>query len=483
MILLMLACSGDAVPPESQPSDSASESRPDSEIEQLTGCSSDERVTVGTDTCVLEATCSWSGSVSRAYFGNNLATGQDVDGDGRDDVLIGAPGTMVYGDTEAFSAAGEAVLLSGASLDGDGALGANLLGGEVNQYMGSATAFVGDVDGDGVSDMLIGAMGSTVGALDDAGAAILVLGGPGETLTASATWTGGDAFGRAAWAMTGADIDGDGLSEVFITDGIKDEEDDYLEGRVHVWMGGMHSDAPLADADVVLSSGASRSGFGQAMASGDFDGDGVDEVAISSPYAASYTGQTWVVGQDLALSFSFLGEETYEIPGWKLAAGDLDGDGADELILGAPLNDTADDAAGQVRVYAGGASFFDEPTLAGSFNGERHDFQLGSGLATGDLDGDGDDELLMGSVNTYEGFVTKGGRIYVAGAEDLGVGVSAATLSRNVNGASVKDYIGASMGVGDLDGDGTGDLVIGAGYENLDGAYDVGAVHLFFGGI
>lgn len=480
-MILLLACTSESPPVTDAVDSPPIESSSDSAVVELQGCGDDERVQVGADTCVLEASCSWSGSMSRAYFGNSLASGQDVDGDGIDDVLIGAPGTTVQGDTETLSAAGRAVLLSGASVTGDGALGPELLGDEVNGYVGSSAAFLGDVDGDGVSDLAIGEMGATVGALDDAGQVHLVLGGPADALVPSATWTGGDAFGRAGWAVVGADIDGDGLSEVFVTDGIHDEDGDYRDGRVHVWAGGAQADAPLADT-TTLSGLYTNEGFGQAMAAGDFDGDGVSEVAISAPYANSYLGRIAVVGDDLDPVAVLGGQETYEIPGWTLAAADLDGDGADELILGAPLNDTADNAAGQVRVYAGGADFMDGPALAASFDGEFHDFQLGSGLGVGDVDGDGVDELLMGSVNSYRGFVMKGGRVYVVDASDLAVGVPAGTLSRNVNGAAVKDYIGAALVVGDLDADGAGDLVVGAGYQNLDGAYDVGAVHLFFGG-
>ena len=87
----------------------------------------------------------------------------------------------------------------------------------------------------------------------------------------------------------------------------------------------------------------------------------------------------------------------------------------------------------------------------------------------------------MGSVSAWRGLVTKGGRAYVASAEDFGEDIPVAEVDRKVHGGSVKDYIGGAFAVGDLDGDGPADLVVGGGYENFDGGYDVGTVHIFFG--
>ena len=153
-LLLLLAC------PE--PADSGLESRldspADSPVDSLvdtapSGCT--DRVSVGPDTCVQEAGCIWTGAASKAFFGQAVTFG-DVTGDGAVDLVVGAPGTTVQLDSGSGYGAGRVHILTG---EGWGEQTDILEGRSSTAYVGSAVAVVPDVDGDGVADMLIGAMG------------------------------------------------------------------------------------------------------------------------------------------------------------------------------------------------------------------------------------------------------------------------------------------------------------------------------------
>jgi hypothetical protein len=498
-LLLLLACQGSDEVQREESSPPVDSTDSDPVIEPQLGCS-EERVGLGEDSCLSEAACVWTGERSREVFGVSLHIGPDVDGDGVQDMLSGSPGWYVFGDSSTNSSAGRVSLISGASLSGEGGLAAMHEGSELEEYLGSGAQIVGDVDGDGLGDMLVGAMGHSPLGLEAAGAAHLILGQDGGwedgLFAPAATWEGPDAAGRAGWQVGGGDLDGDGLAELWVTDGIRDEDDGWDRGQVWLIPGGSVPTGNLEEvATGALVGAGSVDAMGQSIALGDFDGDGLSDSAFGGPYGASYKGRVWIwpggshpeglvsmAQHDHHVS----GEANNDVFGWKLAAGDLDGDGDDELIVGAPLNDQADGSAGKVHVYEGGPTIWTAPEELASFTGEFHDFQLGTGLAAGDLDGDGKDELAMGSVDAWRGLVTKGGRTYVVSGRESGWELNqpvAQAASSQLHGVSVKDYAGGSLAIGDLDGDGSSDLAVGSGYVNVDGLYDVGTVYLFFGGM
>ena len=478
---------------------------PDDTGEELFSCSGTENSTpLSSHSCVDEAPCSWEGDQSYAYFGYVLDGGADLDGDGRDDVVVGAPtwdsGSTVDG--------GRASIISGGSLDdGEGGVAASLQGTADGDFAGTSLAIVGDVNGDGIADLLVGARGADAGG-EESGEAQLLMGRTdgfeADLLSADASWVGSEAYSRVGTTVGGGgDLDGDGLADLLVpaelsTYDVEDEDEDMGAGAVHVVLGsaaGFGLGTDIADSDARFAGESDGDGAGLAVASADLDGDGYAEIIVGAPYAGSKRGQVYVIAGSAAAPASaslseatlvLQGDSAYDAYGWSLATGDVTGDGLADLAIGAPLNDASWSTAGLVVLVEGSTELMDgTPSPRATWLGEFDDTQLGMGLALGrDISGDGVGDLVMGAVSTYAGLTTKSGRTYVVhgGSDWPSEAVSADTADVMVHGGATKDYLGRANTVADLDNDGTSDLVIASGYVNTSTGYDAGKVYLFWGG-
>ena len=501
-----LACGGgksDTNPMHTGNPDSSDDSDTDgdtsTDIVEVFGCDDNANPSsVLADNCVLEAPCSWSGSQTYEYFGWRVVSGDDVDGDGRDDMVVAA---LTWDDEEMD--VGRVSLISGAALDedDDGVVG-RFSGSDYTEYVGYDVAIVGDVNGDGLADTLVGARGND-DAYENAGEASLLLGAVGgwgvKDTIADASFLGESEYGRAGTQVEGlGDVDGDGLADMGVTGEYKvldDDSETYREGRVSVILGrdsGWVLDGSLADADAMLNGSDDDGAAGTGLTGADFDGDGLSDIAVGAPYDASTKGRVFVLPGNLATGSVDLsdsapvqldGESSYDAFGWSITAGDLTGDGVADLVVGAPLDDSGWNGAGIVRIYEGNAAFFDgTPEASSSMVGEFDDQQLGTGLnAHGDVNGDGINDLLSGAIQSYSGILTKSGKVYLTLGGANGLPASAADADGRFFGAQVKNYLGNTAAMGDLNGDGFDDLMLGAGYSDQDDSKDVGALYLFWG--
>ncbi len=234
---------------------------------------------------------------------------------------------------------------------------------------------------------------------------------------------------------------------------------------------------------------------------GDVDGDGLDDVAIAAPdsdIVAVNAGQVYVMlGRaadwqlDVSLGAadgSFVGEYSNDNAGYAVAgAGDADGDGLDDLLIGAHKNDDGGGNAGKIYLVFGDAAGWPMQTslstAQASFLGEAVDDRAGYSVAgAGDLDGDGFDDLLMGAYKSNDG-VYHGGEVYVifgaAGGWTPGFDLGNATAS--FTGEMDSDFAGKAVaGGGDVDGDGLDDLLVGAP-SNDEGGAAAGIAYLVLG--
>lgn len=462
--------------------------------------------------------------VGSATVGAVGAPASDFDGDGRADIVLAVPGedvagaldagvvTVVYGDATGLDTGTSQTIQQGAG----GVAGV----AEAGDQFGRAWA-TGDLNGDSYSDLIVGAPNETVGGVEAAGSITVVYGSPsGLTGTGSVTFTqGGGAAGAAETgdrfgaAITTGDFDGDGYDDVAVGAPGEDVGGVVDGGNITVFYGsasGLRSTGSRAfsQAGSVAGSAERDDRLGSSITSGDFDGDGRDDLAVGVPGEDLKGGPdagavTILYGSGAGITpsgsrqFSQAGTvkgkpQANDRFGTAVAAGDFNGDGRDDLAIGVPGEDLKKGSdAGQVNIlYAGpnGLRKTDNVKFsqAGKVNGavERDD-RFGSSLAVGDFDGNGRDDLAIGVPGEDIGTDDDAGSVNVLYGKSGGLRT---TGDFNFNqGGSMRgnaedhDLLGSSVTALDLDGDGFDDLVAGVPGEDVSGAVDAGVAAVVYG--
>ena len=489
------------------------------------------------------------------FSGRSVASAGDVNGDGYDDLIIGAYGGDGPGNTR--SLAGDTYIVFGkasgfaASIDltaiAAGTGGFVLHGIDNGDQSGGSVASAGDVNGDGFDDLIIGAVnGSGAGNLrPNAGESYVVFGkssgfGASVDLATVAGGTGGfviygqvsgDKSGRSV--ASAGDINGDGFDDLIIGANYAGSS----SGKSYVVFGKGTGFPPTIDLNLVAAGvggfeivgqdANDKSGVSVASA-GDVNSDGFDDLIIGSVYgdaagnAKPNAGESYVLfGKATPFApsvnlgtvaagtggFVIYGQKADDWSGFAVAsAGDINGDTFDEIIIGAIRSDGSNvlaTGAGRSYVVFGKAAGFgaaidlnDVALGTGGFviyGEDGSDYSGNSVASAGDVNGDGFDDLIIGASSAAAAGNSKpyAGDSYVifGKASGFGASINLSTIAAGtggfvIHGQDTNDRSGQSVAsAGDINGDGFDDLIVGASTAQAAGnaKVDAGDSYVIFG--
>jgi hypothetical protein len=451
-----------------------------------------------------------NGDQSGAQFGTTVAGVGDVNGDGYSDAIVGAPfyhnGQTAEG--AAFVYLGSSFGIQDRSQNDSNSVIRSSQGGA---QLGTSVASAGDVNGDGYPDVIVGAPLYDNGQLDE-GAAFVFLGGATglaapfpDPSTAAAQLESNQASAHLGQSVAGAgDVDGDGYADVIVGAPLYDNGQTD-EGAAFLYRGsasGIVINNPPSPAAIRLESDQASANLGQSVAgAGDVNGDGYADVIVGAPsYDNGQTdeGAAWVfLGSASGIASGNPGTASAQLEsnqarvvgnfvsfGSSVAgAGDVNGDGYADVIVGAPLYDAGQVDEGAAFVFRGSASGIanSNPASLGVAQLESNQAlaQLGASVASaGDVNGDGYADVIVGGPGFNGGAGTT--LVFLGSATGIASGspaTAATEIDSNQSGASLGQSVASA---GDTNGDGYADVIIGAPTYPLSTG---GAAFVFLGSV
>ena len=379
----------------------------------------------------------YNGQATNSNFGYSVSSAGDVNGDGYADIILGASGYL--------SATGRAYIYYGGLIHTTPDV---ILNGEsTGNYFGNPVSTAGDVNGDGYSDVIIGASGYS----SNTGRAYIFYGGASMNNTADVIMTGEAInYDLGISVSTAGDVNGDGYADVIV--GVPGYSS--YTGRAYIYYGGAAMDNA---ADVTMTGETFNNYFGNSVSTaGDVNGDGYSDVIVGAYTYSAYKGRTYIYYGGSTMNntadVTMTGEPGTNYFGYSVStAGDVNGDGYSDVIAGAYGYSSG---AGRAYIYYGGVSMDNAVDI--TMTGEATGDYFGISVSTaGDVNGDGYSDVIAGAY----GYSSSAGRAYIYYGGAAMNNIADVTIT----GESVSNNFGWSVSnAGDVNGDGYSDVIVGA---------------------
>jgi hypothetical protein len=381
------------------------------------------------------------GAAAAEQFGFVSERVADIDGDGVSELIVGAPTSRAMA-----ASGGRAQVFSGA--DGSPIPGREWVGVTESGFLGASVSDAGDVNGDGVTDLIVGAPGAPFAPSALPGTVFVWSGADGSLIWSRDGESANDHFGIDVDGV-GADVDGDGLVDVLVGAENVDGPAGSLAGRAYILSGRdgatiREFDGPAALA--ILGNGVSGAG--------DVNGDGDPDIVLAARDAGSRReGQAFVynaVTGDLVHTLAPAASARQFGYFFTSGIGDVDGDFLPDIYVPDFADATLGPATGRAYVFSGATG-----ELIHEWVGEAAGGGFGIGRGAGDVDGDGHEDMLLCGWTDSSGAPQAGKAFVFSGADGR--------LVRTITNTVAGDQMGFDAhGLGDVDGDGGPDFALTA---------------------